>query len=336
MNAGIDLGLWNGSVNLVVDVFKEKRDDIFMQRKNVPGSAGFNRPVWANYGKVDNQGFDVSLNVNHKFNSDWAISAMANYTYAHNKVVEIDEPAAILDTYRSQTGKPVGQLFGLIAERLFTEDDFDENGMLKEGIPAQKFSDMSNLRPGDIKYKDLNGDGEVTSVDATAIGGTRIPEIVYGFGATVSYKSFDLGVFFQGTGKTYQLLGGETWLPGSSLGAGNIYSNIDNRWTPENPRQDVFWPRMGDKAVANNEQASTWWLRDMSFLRLKNLELGYTLPQRWTTKIGIRSCRLFARGTNLLTFSDFKLWDPELETTDGLRYPQMKSVSVGFSINFNN
>mgnify|MGYP002228732112 FL=1 len=138
MNAGIDLGLWNGSVNLVVDVFKEKRDDIFMQRKNVPGSAGFNRPVWANYGKVDNQGFDVSLNVNHKFNSDWAISAMANYTYAHNKVVEIDEPAAILGTYRSQTGKPVGQLFGLIAERLFTEDDFDENGMLKEGIPAQK------------------------------------------------------------------------------------------------------------------------------------------------------------------------------------------------------
>ena len=266
MNAGIDLGLWNGSVNLVVDVFKEKRDDIFMQRKNVPGSAGFNRPVWANYGKVENQGFDVSLNVNHKFNSDWAISAMANYTYAHNKVVEIDEPAAILGTYRSQTGKPIGQLFGLIAERLFTEDDFDENGMLKEGIPAQKFSDMSNLRPGDIKYKDLNGDGEVTAVDATAIGGTRIPEIVYGFGATVSYKSFDLGVFFQGTGKTYQLLGGETWLPGSSLGAGNIYSNIDNRWTPENPRQDVFWPRMGDKAVANNEQASTWWLRDMSFL----------------------------------------------------------------------
>ena len=93
---------------------------------------------------------------------------------------------------------------------------------------------------------------------------------------------------------------------------------------------------MGDKAVANNSRASTWWLRDMSFLRLKNLELGYTLPRRWTSKIGVRDCRLFARGTNLLTFSDFKLWDPELETTDGLRYPQMKSVSIGFSINFNN
>lgn len=336
MNAGIDLGLWNNSVNFTLDVFKESREDIFMQRKNVPGSAGFNKSVWANFGKVDNQGIDMSLNVNHQFNKDWFVSAMANYTYAHNKIIEFDEPAAVRGTYRSLTGKPVGQLLGLIAEGLFTEDDFDANGKLKEGIPTQNFSDASNLRPGDIKYKDMNGDGEITAVDETAIGGTRVPEIVYGFGANVRYKAFDLGVFFQGTGKTYQLLGGETWLPGSSLGAGNIYSNIDDRWTPENPRQNVFWPRMGDKAVANNERASTWWLRDMSFLRLKNVEIGYTVPRIWTNKLGVRDCRIFARGTNLLTFSKFKLWDPELETTDGLKYPQMKSVSIGISINFNN
>lgn len=336
MNAGLDLGLWNNSVNLVVDVFKEKRDDIFMQRKNVPGSAGFNRNIWANFGKVENSGFDASLNINHQFNKDWFVSAMANYTYAHNKVIEIDEPASIIGTYRSATGKPVGQMFGLIAEGLFTEDDFDENGRLKEGIPRQNFSDASNLRPGDIKYRDMNGDGEITAVDETAIGGTRVPEVIYGFGVNVRYKAFDMGVFFQGTGKTYQLLGGETWLPGSSLGAGNIYSNIDDRWTPENPSQNVFWPRMGDKAVANNERRSTWWLRDMSFLRLKNVEVGYTVPRAWTTRVGVRDCRLFARGTNLLTFSKFKLWDPELETTDGLRYPQMKSVSIGISINFNN
>ena len=336
MNAGLDLGLWNNSVNLTVDVFREKREDIFMQRKNVPGSAGFNRNIWANFGKVNNRGFDLSLNVNHQFDKNWSVSAMANYTFARNEVVEIDEPASIVGTYRSGTGKPVGQLFGLIAERLFTEADFDENGRLKEGIPAQNFSDASNLRPGDIKYKDLNDDGEITAVDRTAIGRTRVPEIVYGFGATVRYKAVDLGVFFQGTGRTDQLLGGETWLPGSSLGAGNIFSNIDDRWTPQNPRQDVFWPRAGDKAVANNEQASTWWLRDMSFLRLKNVELGCTLPALWTRKIGVRDCRIFLRGTNLLTFSKFKLWDPELETTDGLKYPQMKSVSLGLSIHFNN
>ena len=212
MNVGLDLGLWNNSVNLVMDVFKEKREDIFMQRTNVPGSAGFNRNIWANFGKVNNQGFDMSLNVNHQFNKDWLISVMANYTYAHNKVIEIDEPASIIGTYRSATGKPVGQLRGLIAEGLFTEDDFDENGRLKEGIPKQNFSDASNLRPGDIRYRDLNGDGEITAVDETSIGGTSVPEIVYGFGATVRYKSIDLGIFFQGTGNTDRILGGETWL----------------------------------------------------------------------------------------------------------------------------
>lgn len=336
MNVGLDVGLWNNTVNYTVDIFKEKRKDIFMERTNVPGSAGFNRSIWANYGKVDNKGIDMSLSINHQINKDWFISAMANYTYAHNKVIEIDEAAAVVGTYRSQTGKPVGQLFGLIAEGLFTEDDFDEHGKLKEGLPAQNFSDASNLRPGDIKYRDMNGDGEITEVDETAIGGTPIPEIVYGFGVSVKYKAFDLGVFFQGTGKTYQLLGGETWLPGSSIGAGNIFSNIDDRWTPENPSQNVFWPRMGDKTEENNKRESTWWLRDMSFLRLKNIELGYNLPHRWTNKIGIRDCRIFARGTNLLTFSKFKLWDPELDTKNGLKYPQMKSVSIGLSINFNN
>lgn len=335
-NVGLELGLWNNAVNYTVDFFKEKRKDIFMQRRNVPGSAGFNRTVWANFGEVDNQGVDMSLTVSKQIGRDWFISALANYTYAHNTVVEIDEPISIIGTYRSGTGKPVGQLFGLVAEGLFTDDDFDANGMLKEGIPVQNFSDVANLRPGDIRYKDMNGDGFITAVDATAIGGTRVPEIVYGFGANVRYKAFDFGFFMQGTGNTYQILGGENWLPGSVLGAGNIFSNVDDRWTVDNPSQDVFWPRLGDRAVANNTVASTWWLRDMSFLRLKNIELGYSFPRDWTTRVGVRDARFFVRGSNLLTFSDFKLWDPELETTDGLKYPIMKSVSFGLSINFNN
>src|SRR5699024_4188571 len=125
-------------------------------------------------------------------------------------------------------------------------------------------------------------------------------------------------------------------IPGSVIGAGNIFSNIDDRWTEDNPSQDVFWPRLGNRAVSNNEQASTWWLRDMSFIRLKNLEVGYMFPSHLTKRIGVRNCRLFVRGSNLFTFSKFKLWDPELETTDGLKYPQMKSVSFGLNINFNN
>ncbi len=335
-NVGLELGLWNNAINYTVDIFKEQRKDIFMERTNVPGSAGFNRNIWANFGKVNNQGVDMSLSINKQLNKDWLVSGIFNYTYARNKIIEFDEPLSIVGTYRAQTGKPVGQLFGLVAEGLFTEDDFDENGKLKQGIPVQNFSDVENLRPGDIKYKDLNGDGAVTAVDRTAIGGTRIPEIVYGYGANIRYKAFDFGFFFQGTGKTYQILGGGNWIPGAELGAGNIYSNIDDRWTQENPSQNVFWPRMSDKSVDNNKQASTWWLRDMSFLRLKNIEVGYNFSRTLTKKIGIRDCRIFVRGSNLVTFSKFNLWDPELETQNGLKYPPMKSVSAGLSINFNN
>lgn len=335
-NIGLELGFWDNSVTYIVDVFKENREDIFMERRNVPGHAGFNRAVWANFGKVDNQGVDMSLNINRRLNNDWSVSAIANYTYAKNKVVEIDEPLSIVGTYRSATGLPVGQQFGLIAEGLFTEEDFNPDGTLKDGIPIQNFSDVNNLRPGDIKYRDLNGDGLITMLDQTAIGGTRVPQVIYGFGGTVSYRAVDFGFFLQGSGKTYQILGGENWLPGSVLGAGNIFSNIDDRWTVENPSQDVFWPRLGNLAVENNAQRSTWWLRDMSLLRLKNIEIGYVFPRHLTEHIGVRSCRLFLRGSNVMTFSKFKLWDPELETTDGLKYPQMRSVSFGLNIDFNN
>ncbi|WP_460686383.1 SusC/RagA family TonB-linked outer membrane protein [Niabella aquatica] len=330
---GMELGLFNGAINFNIDFFKEKRRDIFMQRNNVPGSAGFIRTIYANFGKVENQGVEMSLNMEKNFSKDWAVTAMGNYTYAHNKRTEIDEPLGVLGTYRSATGTPVGQLFGLVAEGLFTKDDFDSNGKLKLGIPDQTFSEV--LRPGDIRYRDLNSDGVINNLDRAAIGGPRTPEIIYGFGATVRYKLVDVGFFFQGAARTWQLLGGENWMPGTALGAtGNIYTNIDDRWTPDNPRQDVFWPRLTYGVNSNNEQASTWWLKDMSFLRLKNIELGVTLPEKWSLKAGMKTFRVFARGTNMLTIAGFKLWDPELETTDGLKYPLNQSVSFGATINF--
>jgi TonB-linked SusC/RagA family outer membrane protein len=336
MNVGADLGFWNNAINLTVDLFKEKRRNIFMQRTNVAGFAGFNNAVWANFGKVNNQGVDMSLQMNKQINADWNISVMANYTYAHNTIIEKDEPAAVVGTYRAETGHPVNQIFGLIADGLFTADDFNADGTPKADLPVQNYSDWNSLRPGDIKYKDLNGDGQITDLDKTAIGGTPDPQVVYGFGATVRWRSIDFGFFFSGVGKTWKMLGGETWLPASSIGAGQIMANIDDRWTVDNPSQNVFWPRMGELSIDNNNQASTWWLRDMSFLRLKNLEVGWTMPELWTKKFGVKNLRFFARGSNLLTFSGFKLWDPEVNTTDGLIYPTTKSLSVGLTINFNN
>ena len=335
-NLGFDLGLLANSITLSVDLFKERRSDIFMKRTNVPAEAGFINAAWSNYGKVDNSGVDMSLNFRRRFGKDWEVSALANLTYAHNKIVEIDEADAVKGTYRSKTGKPVSQLFGLVAERLFTKDDFEADGKLKQGIATQRYSAESSLRPGDIKYSDLNNDGEINDLDQTAIGGTVDPQLVYGFGATLRYKMFDFGLFFSGVGKTHRILGGETWLPASSIGAGNIWSNIDSRWTEANPRQDVFWPRMSTTTYKNNEQPSTWWLKDMSFLRLKNIEVGVTLPEQWTHAAKIRECRIFLRGNNILTLSKFNMWDPEIGSNDGLKYPVMKSVSLGVSFNFNN
>lgn len=332
-NLGVELGLWQGAMTFQFDVFKENRKDIFVQRTNVPGSAGFNRPVWANFGRVNNQGVDMSLNGSKQLSKNWTISVLANYTYARNEVIERDEPLNIIGTSRSLTGKPVNQIVGLIADGLFTEADFNEDGSTKQDVPAQRYS--GRVFPGDIKYRDLNGDGQITDLDMTSIGGTTDPQVVYGFGVNVRFKNFDFGAFLQGVGKTYRLLGGHNWLPGTSNAvAGNIFTNIDDRWTEENPRQDVFWPRLSKDLNPNNTQPSTWWLRDMSFLRLRNIELGYSLPANWIKPAGMGNLRIFLRGSNLLTFSDFKLWDPELGTSDGLRYPVMKSVSFGLTINF--
>lgn len=331
-NLGVELGLWN-MLDLQVDLFKEQRRDIFMNRQTIPGSSGFVKTPWANFGKVDNQGIDISLFYNQQISKNWNVSLRGTFTYAVNEVVEKDEPLAVIGTNRAQKGHPVNQIFGLISEGLFTDGDFVNEGKnLAPGVPEHTYGPV---RPGDIRYKDINGDGKITDLDRCQIGGTEDPQIVYGFGANVRYKNFDLGFFLQGNAKTWRMLGGNSFLPGSAKGAmGNIYTNVDDRWTVENPRQDVFWPRLANYDHANNKQSSTWWLKDMSMLRLKNIEIGYNFPNNLLKKVGIQSARVFANGNNLLTFSGFKLWDPELGSNNGFKYPIMKSVSVGLDINF--
>ncbi len=337
LNVGFELGLLN-AIDLQVDWFKEQRRDIFMQRSNIPTAAGFRETPWANFGKVNNGGVDLSLTYNQAINRDIDVSFRGTFTYAHNTIIEQDEPPGRIGTNRQRTGHSVNELFGLIAERLFTEDDFvtNEDGelVLKDDIPAHTFT---TVRPGDIKYVDVNGDGVINSMDETALGGTVDPEIVYGFGASGRYKNVDINVFFQGNGRTYRFIGGVAsyFLPGASMGAmGNIFSNYTDRWTEENPSQDVFYPRLSYGENSNNNQNSTWWLRNMSMLRVKDIEIGYTFPKRWVNRIGLSNIRLYAKGSNLFTFSGFDLWDPELDTQNGAKYPVMKSFSVGFDVNF--
>lgn len=337
LNVGTEIGLWN-ALDLQVDWFKEQRRDIFMQRNNIPSAAGFRKTPWANYGKVDNIGVDLSLTYNQQITKDLHIGLRGTFTYAHNTIIEMDEALGILGTNRQRTGHSVNELFGLVADGLFTEDDFVTNDkgeqVLKEGIPLHTFN---SVRPGDIKYVDIDGDGSITNKDEVAMGGTVNPEIVYGFGATARYKQVDFNVFFQGNGKTHRFIGGvvSNFLPGSSQGTlGNVMTNYNDRWTPENPSEDVFYPRLSYGVNTNNSQNSTWWLRNMSMLRMKDIEVGYTLPKRWMSRIGLENIRLYAKGSNLLTFSAFDLWDPELDTQNGAKYPIMKSVSFGIDVNF--
>jgi len=335
-NFGFELGLWN-MIDFNLDLFREKRSNIFMKRSIIPSQSGFINNPWANFGKVTNGGVEMSLNFHKQWNKDWFTSAYANFTYAKNRVDEYDEPEKKKGTYRAQTGRSLYELQGLTAERLFTNDDFNADGSLKAGIPSQSGVGGTNLKPGDVKYVDKNGDNAITEEDAGFIGGTIDPRIVYGFGGVIAYKNFDFNFFFQGVGDSHRIIGGTPYfIPGSGTTVqGNAYSeNISDRWTTDNQDPYAFWPRFTYGPNVNNYRASTWWKKDMSFLRCKTIELGYTLNTNWLKSLYVKSMRVYVSGNNLFAFSKFKLWDPELGTSDGLRYPMNRSIQFGVDINF--
>lgn len=264
------------------------------------------------------------------------MSLRANFTYAKNKITECDEPESKKGTYRSRTGQSINTLYGYYAERLYVDDDFNADGTLKKGIPVPTLS--NEIRPGDIKFEDKNGDGFINESDQGYIGGTTTPRIVYGFGGNFQWKNFDLGIFFQGSGDYYRLIGGSdetSFIPGGGQEIrGNIFTNYKDCWTEENPSQNVFWPRLTYGPNTNNTAPSSWWKKDMSFLRLKMLEVGYSLPKNIAKKVHAQNIRFYISGNNLCYFSKFKLWDPELDTPTGYKYPGMTSLLIGIDLNF--
>ena len=194
---------------------------------------------------------------------------------------------------------------------------------------------------GDIKYKDIDKDGEITEADKVPIGYPTTPEITYGFGLSAGYKGWDLSAFFQGIART------SFWIDPNRISPfidtdddGGTHSQnallkviADSHWSEVNRDIYAFWPRLANESIVNNTQSSTWWMQDGSFMRLKSLELGYTLPEKWTRKAHISNVRIYLNGTNLLTFSKFKLWDPEMGG-NGLGYPIQRVYNIGLSVNF--
>jgi TonB-linked SusC/RagA family outer membrane protein len=337
-NVGIDLGLFN-SLNLQADFFYERRYDIFMQRLTAtPEEAGIINDIYANYGVVVNRGVELTADYGRRFGADWEVMLRGTFTYAKNKIIEQDEAAATLGTWRSTTGHVVGTYNGFVAEGLYTYDDFNADGTLKAGLPVVVVSTEGGaVQPGDIKYKDMDGNGRIDYNDYGPLDDkTREPKLVYGFGGTVRYRNLDLTAFFQGISEAYIMFGYHDmfFFPGGGdTRRGNLLANVYDRWTPDNPSQDVFYPRAHWGMHRLNTMNSTWWLKNASYLRMRTMEIGYTLPQKLLAKVQIKSARVFLGGNNLLTFSGFDFWDPEIGN-QAADYPPMKSVQIGLDITF--
>ena len=327
---GIDLALFNDKFGLTVDYFNEYREGIYMTRNYVSYMVGLNglSPT-ANVGKVSSEGFDGNFHFNQKF-GEWDLTLRGNITYSKNTILDRDEENAYYK-YQLQKGYRVNQARGLIAMGMF--NDYEEI----RNSPTQSFGDVM---PGDIKYKDVNGDGVVDSGDSVAIGATERPNLIYGVGLSARWKSFDFNIHFQGAGKSSYCISGPSVYAFSEKEVGNILPDlVEGRWidssisgTEATMRSDATYPRLSYGGNSNNYRASTFWLRNGSYLRLKNIQIGYNLPQKWVNKIYSKNIRVFFIGTNLLTFSDFKLWDPEMGSTTGTHYPLAKTCSFGFNI----
>ena len=327
---GIDLALFNDKFGLTVDYFNEYREGIYMTRNYVSYMVGLNglAPT-ANVGKVSSEGFDGNFHFNQKL-GEWDLTLRGNITYSKNTIEDRDEENAYYK-YQLQKGYRVNQARGLIAAGMFS--DYEEI----RNYPTQQFGEVM---PGDLKYKDVNGDGIVDGGDVVAIGATERPNLIYGVGLSARWKSFDFNIHFQGAGKSSYCIQGPSVYAFSQKEIGNILPDlVDGRWidstisgTEATMNPNASYPRLSYGGNSNNYRASTFWLRNGSYLRLKTLEIGYNLPQKWVNKIYSKNIRLFFIGTNLLTFSEFKLWDPEMASTTGAHYPLAKTFSFGFNI----
>jgi TonB-linked SusC/RagA family outer membrane protein len=314
---GIDLSLF-GDLSIVADIYQEKRYDIFMARGLWPYSLGYGSAVpYGNIGRMKSQGLELSLDYSKRINSDWSVSARGTFTYAENKYEYYDE-ALNPYSWMNTTGLPYSIMRGYIAEGLFTSQEEIDNS------PTQQLG--SNPQVGDIKYRDLNGDGYINEQDRTMISenGT-VPRIQYGFGGTVNWKNWDFGFQFTGSAKRNIFMGDIHPFQegGTNADARNVLVWIsENYFDPEKENFDALYPRLGTYSndVANNTVNSTYWMRNGSFLRLRQVELGWSFPYG----------RVYLCGNNLLTFSPFSLWDPELSSWN--TYPMQKSVTIGVKL----
>jgi len=323
-NLGIDIKTLGNSLSITADVFREVRTGIFRQRGDITQYLGLRNLPWGNLGEIHNKGVDATFEYNKKV-GQVDLSFRGNFTW--NRAIVINDARAPWPyPWQQIIGRKLGQRFGLIALGLFQDEKEIANSPYQTGIN----------KPGDIKYKDLNADGVINDKDKGPIGNGSIPEIVYGFGPTISYKGFSLGAFFKGISKVDIYLNGAGLQP-FALGStrGNLFTEISDRWTPDNTNPNPFYPRLTYGTDNMNYQTSSWWIKNGAFIRLQNVEFSYTIPKSsWFPKLGLSNCRIYFLGYNLVTFSKFKMWDVELGDGKGAMYPLIKTYNIGIDCRF--
>lgn len=327
LNLGLDLKTFNNALTLGVDAFYRRRENIFLNRGVLPSFLGLRSGILGNLGITSGKGIDITANFHTRL-GQVDITAQGNFTYYENKWIEDDKPQQPypwLDT----KGKAVWTRWGYIAEGFYTQEEIDNPDVPKTigGV----------VQAGDLKYKDLNGDGVIDANDKTVIGRDQLPQIQYGFGTSIGYKGFSLNAFFEGVGDVDFLFSNEFMPFRNGSAKGSLYDNITDRWTPENPRQDAFYPRLSYGADINqNYQPSTHWIFNGKFIRLKSLDFGYTFQKYQLSKlnIGLKKLRIYFIGYNLFTISPFKFWDPELGGGSGTVYPNIRTFSLGVNASF--
>lgn len=332
-NYALELGLFK-KLDIIAEYFTEHRTDIFMQRADIPNTMGLQAAVYGNIGQARSKGIDIQADYKQAWASGLWASARANFTYSTGKYDVYEEPT-YPESYRQHAGRSIRQTWGYIAERLFVDDEDAANSPSQAAFGSQ-------YGGGDIKYTDVNGDGVITNSDMVPIGYPTSPEIIYGFGVSLGHKGFDFSVFFQGLGRE------SFWIDATSAystkynkyGTAPFVNNgqllkaySDSHWSEDNRDIYALYPRYSAYENHNNTQVSTWWMRDGSFVRLKQMEFGYTLPQKLTNKIHIDNLRVYFQGNNLLCWSKFKLWDPEL-AGEGFNYPIQRTFNIGVNVTF--
>lgn len=345
-NLGLEISLFD-DLDFQFDLFNEKRTNILINRTAIPTTMGLSdfpaaegkapADVRANVGAARSYGFELTLSENHYFNKDVWLRSNLTFTYAIGRYTDFEEMIPKGMDWLKTEGTYIGQQKGLIAERLFIDETDIANS------PTQTFDKVNDIpvMPGDIKYKDINRDDIIDSHDVVPIGYAGVPQVEGGLGISFGYHGFDINFFMQGATRCSFMIDPTANVDGSgNVGTAPFVGNhsllkawADDHWSESNRDCYTMWPRLSDTSRPNNEQASTWWLRDGSYFRLKSVEFGYTLPDKLTKKVGVQQLRLYGSGMNLFSLNRFKLWDVEMGAS-GLNYPIQRILNIGLSINF--